>query len=104
VDLRSVQELLGHRSITMTTRYSHLSPSHLAQAVQRLVATAPREAAKIDTVGDTATDTAFVRRSAFPGAVGATAAKTLDSIGVSPALAGATRRIRTDDLLITNSR
>jgi site-specific recombinase XerD len=37
VDIRTVQELLGHKSITMTVRYSHLSPSHTLAAVERLV-------------------------------------------------------------------
>jgi integrase len=36
VDLRSVQELLGHTDIKMTLRYSHLSPAHLLAAVERL--------------------------------------------------------------------
>jgi site-specific recombinase XerD len=39
VDIRTVQELLGHRSITMTMRYSHLSKPHLAAAVEKLVKT-----------------------------------------------------------------
>ncbi|MFY9583375.1 MAG: site-specific integrase, partial [Candidatus Acidiferrales bacterium] len=36
VDLRTVQELLGHKTITMTVRYSHLAPAHLQEAVDRL--------------------------------------------------------------------
>jgi site-specific recombinase XerD len=43
VDLRTVQELMGHKDITMTLRYSHLSPSHLKDAVQRLVKVAQKE-------------------------------------------------------------
>ena len=38
VDLRTVQELLGHKTIAMTVRYSHLSPEHQLEAVQRLTA------------------------------------------------------------------
>ena len=36
VDLKTVQELLGHKSIEMTMRYSHLSPSHKKRAVNLL--------------------------------------------------------------------
>jgi len=36
VDLRTVQELMGHKTMTMTLRYSHLSPAHQLDAVQRL--------------------------------------------------------------------
>jgi integrase len=37
VPLRTIQELLGHRSIRMTERYSHLSGGHLQAAVEVLV-------------------------------------------------------------------
>lgn len=46
VDLRTVQELLGHKTIAMTVRYSHLAPKHMLAAVERL-----------DTVPVTSTDT-----------------------------------------------
>ena len=36
VDLRTVQELLGHKTIAMTCRYAHLAPAHLQEAVNRL--------------------------------------------------------------------
>jgi integrase len=36
VDLRSVGELLGHRTLVMVMRYSHLAPGHLREAVNRL--------------------------------------------------------------------
>jgi integrase len=36
IDLATVKELLGHSSIDMTMRYTHLSPSHRKIAVQRI--------------------------------------------------------------------
>ena len=36
VDLRTVQELMGHQTMAMTQRYAHLSPEHKLAAVQLL--------------------------------------------------------------------
>ncbi len=36
VDLTTVSRLLGHKSITMTLRYSHLAPEHMSRAVDIL--------------------------------------------------------------------
>lgn len=36
VDLTTVSRLLGHKSLTMTLRYSHLAPSHIVRAVETL--------------------------------------------------------------------
>ncbi len=36
VDLTSVQELLGHKSLNMTLRYAHLAPEHKTKAVKKL--------------------------------------------------------------------
>ncbi|RUA17837.1 MAG: hypothetical protein DSY55_01355 [Clostridia bacterium] len=36
VDLYVVKEILGHASITMTERYSHLRPGHLRSAMDKL--------------------------------------------------------------------
>jgi len=33
IDLKTVQELLGHKSFEMTLRYAHLSPDHRKRAV-----------------------------------------------------------------------
>ena len=35
-DIQTVQTLLGHKSITMTTKYSHLSAGHLREAVEKV--------------------------------------------------------------------
>lgn len=36
IDLTTVKELLGHKTLTMTLRYSHLAPSHKVRAVDIL--------------------------------------------------------------------
>jgi hypothetical protein len=37
VDLKTVQELMGHKTIAMTVRYAHLAPTHKLQALETLV-------------------------------------------------------------------
>jgi integrase len=44
VDLKTAQELIGHKTLAMTARYSHLSPGHLKAAINRL-STKPETAA-----------------------------------------------------------
>jgi site-specific recombinase XerD len=39
--LRTVAELLGHKTLAMVRRCSHLSPEHLRDAVDRLASGAP---------------------------------------------------------------
>ena len=36
VDLRTVMELAGHKSMAMTIRYAHLAPEHTASAIERI--------------------------------------------------------------------
>jgi integrase len=36
VDLPTVKELLGHKTLIMTLRYTHLAPSHKVRTVSRL--------------------------------------------------------------------
>ena len=55
VDLRTVQELMGHKSISMTVRYSHLAPTHQLAAVELLVEVS--KAAQIEVPTDTKTST-----------------------------------------------
>jgi hypothetical protein len=44
VDLRTVQEFAGHKTISMTVRYAHLAPEHNQAAIEKL----DRKPAKID--------------------------------------------------------
>jgi site-specific recombinase XerD len=62
VDIRTVQELLGHKTIAMTVRYSHLAPKHMLAAVERL--DAPTAVSS-----DTTTDTRAVEQIAMQTAV-----------------------------------
>ena len=59
VDLRTVQELVGHKTIQMTVRYAHLAPKHQLAAVQRLCDTSAAQAAPSDTRTDTGPPVAF---------------------------------------------
>ena len=53
VGLRTVQELMGHKTIQMTVRYAHLAPKHQLAAVQRLCDTGSGQQAPSDTRTDT---------------------------------------------------
>lgn len=53
VDLRTVQELMGHKTIQMTVRYAHLAPQHSLAAVQRLCDTGAVQNEATDTRTDT---------------------------------------------------
>jgi site-specific recombinase XerD len=62
VDIRTVQELLGHKTIAMTVRYCHLAPKHTMAAVERLDL-------HIETPTDTTTDTGVLQCPAMQTAV-----------------------------------
>ena len=53
VVLRTVQELMGHKTIQMTVRYAHLAPKHQLAAVQRLCDTGTGQKVPSDTRTDT---------------------------------------------------
>ena len=62
---------MGHRTLAMTLRYSHISPGHRLDAVQRL--NPPTDAARSDTGTDTSETT--------PEAVAAAGAEVVDLAG-----------------------
>jgi site-specific recombinase XerD len=68
VDLRTVQELGGWRTLSMVQRYAHLSPGHLVAAVERIVA-APAEVARENTSASELRRN-FESRQASPSAEG----------------------------------
>lgn len=55
-NLRTVQELMGHKQISMTVRYSHLTPQHQLAAVERLAAASPVPQIANSTATTTATE------------------------------------------------
>jgi integrase len=64
VDIRTVQELMGHKTIQITMRYAHLAPAHQLEAVQRLCNTGSARSG----ITDTRTDTMPLE---LPGGIGA---------------------------------
>ena len=52
VDLRTVQQLMGHKTIQMTVRYAHLAPEHQMSTVERLCSRTDA----LETSTDTRTD------------------------------------------------
>ena len=57
VDLRTVQQLMGHKTIQMTVRYAHLAPEHQMAAVERLCSVP----GTLEHPTDTRTDTAHIQ-------------------------------------------
>jgi integrase len=58
VDIRTVQDLLGHKTLAMTLRYSHLSPTHRSRAIGVLdgvhgVQVSTLEKAKVQAIEET---------------------------------------------------
>jgi hypothetical protein len=49
--IREIQELAGHKTITMSARYSHLSPEHRQSVVERIASGAGRPQAPKNTTG-----------------------------------------------------
>jgi site-specific recombinase XerD len=64
VGLRATQDALGHKSIAMTVRYSHLAPDFLLNVVEKLVPQSPEESPTKPT--DTTTDTSTLSRVEAP--------------------------------------
>jgi site-specific recombinase XerD len=42
--IKEIQELAGHKTITMSARYAHLSPDHKLSVIDRIAATATETA------------------------------------------------------------
>jgi integrase len=61
VDIRTVAELMGHKTIQMTMRYAHLAPAHKLAAVERLAGSW-----QLDEATDTKTSTSDNGQAAEP--------------------------------------
>ena len=61
--MRTVAELLGHRTLQMVMRYSHLAPEHQASAVDRLVKSENQRDTKSDTEASRAKESKTVKLS-----------------------------------------
>ena len=44
VDIRTVAELMGHKTLAMTMHYTHLAPDHQRAGIERLEPTATKTA------------------------------------------------------------
>jgi integrase len=64
VGIRAIQELLGHKSLAMTVRYSHLSQDFQQESVDKLVPPQPEPESENRT--DTRTDTEAIASSESP--------------------------------------
>jgi site-specific recombinase XerD len=53
VNLRTVQQLMGHKTLQMTVRYAHLAPDHQLAAVERLCDTPASQRGSTDIRSDT---------------------------------------------------
>jgi len=52
VDLMTIRELMGHKTMVMTLRYSNLSPGHCRTAIERLVTRATRANLEVSTLAE----------------------------------------------------
>jgi site-specific recombinase XerD len=75
VDIRTVQELMGHKTIQMTVRYAHLAPQHTLAAVERLCepvkAEATQEAPTSTRTSTSDSESVLEQLSAVPQAIAA---------------------------------
>ena len=53
VDIRTAQEMMGHKTIRVTMRYAHPGPAHQLEAIQRLCNTGSVRNRATDTRTDT---------------------------------------------------